>query len=126
MRTAPDYVQEMDGKWCKSEIISGEKGYLLIVPLKYPCRVFFASPFCRKLQNKNAESCNCIFHKIATIITDRFSMFKKVSLWDFRSVLRLSRGFRRHNRAPTPLFHGPLDRLAFLRARIVPITGSQT
>ena len=49
----------------------------------------------------------------------------KFSWQRVRSALRLSR-LSRHNGVPTPLFHGPLDRLAFLRSEIVPITGSQT
>ena len=36
------------------------------------------------------------------------------------------KGLSRHNGAPPPLFHGPLDRLAFLRAGIVPITCGTT
>ena len=36
------------------------------------------------------------------------------------------KGLSRHNGAPAPLFHDPLDSLAFLRSGIVPITGSQT
>jgi len=36
------------------------------------------------------------------------------------------KGLSRHNGAPPPLFHDPLDSLAFLRVKALPITGNQT
>ena len=88
--------------------------------------MFFASPFCKKLQNKNAENCNCILHKNAETITGILPMTFDRFVAGVPFCSAPVKGLSRHNGAPPPLFHGPLDRLAFLRAEIVPITGSQT
>ena len=69
--------------------------------------------------------CGKLFSRVCGILFSRF--YSNYGGWlscPFRSAP--VKGLSRHNGAPTPLFHDPLDRLAFLRSGIVPITGSQT